>query len=87
MTKKQNSVSKTKKNAEKSFEESLNRLEEIVNDMENTDPDLDKALQLFTEGVELVRFCSSKLSGAKKKIEILVNESGKMQKEKFTNNN
>ncbi|MCL1971583.1 MAG: exodeoxyribonuclease VII small subunit [Endomicrobia bacterium] len=86
MTKKNNAVPK-KKTSEKNFEESLNRLEEIVNDMENADPDLDKALQLFTEGVELVRFCSSKLSDAKKKVEILIKESGTIKKEQFTNNN
>jgi exodeoxyribonuclease VII small subunit len=59
------------KNTEKSFEKSLKRLEEIVNDMENANPDLDKALQLFTEGIELVRFCSDKLKDAKKQVEIL----------------
>jgi exodeoxyribonuclease VII small subunit len=68
---------------EKSFEQSLQRLEEIVNDMENADPDLDKALELFTEGVELVRFCSSKLNEAKSRVEILVKENGVMKKEKF----
>lgn len=84
MTKKITAVSKAK-NTEKNFEESLKRLETIVNDMENADPDLDKALQLFTEGVELVRFCSSKLNDAKRQVEILVKENGKMVKEKFNN--
>jgi exodeoxyribonuclease VII small subunit len=82
MTKKSGAVYKTK-NTEKSFEESLKRLEEIVNDMENAVPDLDKGLQLFTEGVELVRFCSQKLNDAKKQVEILVKENGHMKKEKF----
>jgi exodeoxyribonuclease VII small subunit len=80
MTKKNNTVSKK---SEKNFEESLKRLEEIVNDMENADPDLDKALKLFTEGIELVRFCSSKLGEAKKQVEILVKENGRLTKEKF----
>ena len=64
---------------EKNFEKSLERLEEIVSEMENAEPDLDKALALFSEGIELVKFCSSKLNDTKKKIEILVD--GK--KEKF----
>jgi len=64
---------------EKSFEKSLERLEEIVSEMENADPDLDKALALFSEGVELVKTCSAKLNDTKKKIEILID--GK--KEKF----
>ena len=49
------------------FEKSLNRLEEIVSEMENADPDLDKALSLFSEGVELVKFCTSKLNETKKR--------------------
>ena len=57
---------------EKSFEKSLERLEEIVSEMENADPDLDKALALFSEGVELVKACSAKLNDTKKKIEILI---------------
>ena len=86
MNKKSGSVSKTN-DAEKSFEQSLKRLEEIVSDMENADPDLDKALRLFSEGVELVHFCSSKLNNAKKQVEILVKENGKIKKEQLTINN
>ncbi|MDR1196574.1 MAG: exodeoxyribonuclease VII small subunit [Endomicrobium sp.] len=82
MIKKNSTDTKIKKN-EKSFEQSLKRLEEIVNDMENADPDLDKALELFTEGVELARFCSSKLNEAKSRVEILIKENGVMKKEKF----
>jgi exodeoxyribonuclease VII small subunit len=53
------------------FEKSLKRLEEIVAEMENAEPDLDKALNLFSEGAELVKFCSTKLNETKKKIEII----------------
>jgi exodeoxyribonuclease VII small subunit len=53
------------------FEKSLKRLEEIVGEMENAEPDLDKALNLFSEGAELVKFCSTKLNETKKKIEII----------------
>ncbi|MCL2484919.1 MAG: exodeoxyribonuclease VII small subunit [Endomicrobia bacterium] len=61
-----------------SFETALKRLEEIVDKMENAEPDLDKALALFSEGAELVKFCSAKLNETKKKIEILVD--GEKQK-------
>jgi exodeoxyribonuclease VII small subunit len=60
------------------FEKSLKRLEEIVSEIENADPDLDKALCLFAEGAELVKFCSAKLSETKKKIEIITS-SGKTE--------
>jgi exodeoxyribonuclease VII small subunit len=60
------------------FEKSLKRLEEIVSKMENAAPDLDKALALFAEGAELVKFCSAKLNETKKKIEIITS-SGKIE--------
>ncbi|MDR3306245.1 MAG: exodeoxyribonuclease VII small subunit [Endomicrobium sp.] len=53
------------------FEKSLKRLEEIIAEMENTEPNLDKALDLFAEGAELVKFCSAKLNETKKKIKII----------------
>ena len=68
---------------EQNFEKSLLRLEEIVSEMENADPDLDKALELFAEGSELVKFCSGRLNEAKKKIEILAKDSHGIRKEEF----
>jgi exodeoxyribonuclease VII small subunit len=53
------------------FEESLKRLEEIVAEMENAEPNLEKSVDLFKEGSELVKFCSGKLNETKKKIEII----------------
>ena len=67
-----------------SFEASLKRLETIVDEMENSQLDIDKAMKLFEEGVSLVNQCSSKLDETKKKIEILVAKNGKLEKEKFT---
>ena len=66
------------------FESSLKRLEDIVNEMENSQLDIDKAMKLFEEGVSLVNQCSSKLDETKKKIEILIEKNGKFEKEKFT---
>ena len=66
------------------FESSLKRLENIVNEMENSQLDIDKAMKLFEEGISLVNQCSSKLDETKKKIEILVEKNGKFEKEKFT---
>lgn len=44
--------------AKKSFEEALSRLEEIVNEIENTETGLDKSVKLYTEGVELSAYCA-----------------------------
>lgn len=65
------------------FEISLKRLETIVDEMENTELDMDKAMKLFEEGISLVNECSNKLNETKKKIEIIVEKNGKIDKQKF----
>jgi len=65
------------------FEASLKRLETIVDEMENTELDMDKAMKLFEEGISLVNECSNKLNETKKKIEIIVEKNGKIDKENF----
>ena len=69
------------------FETSLERLEDIVNEMETSHLDIDKAMKLFEEGISLVNQCSLKLDETKKKIEILVNKDGKIEKENFKGKN
>ena len=66
-----------------SFEITLERLEKIVNDMENGDAELEKSLEMFEEGIKLVKFCSAKLEEAKKKVEILVKDGDKVKLELF----
>lgn len=53
------------------FEDSLKRLEEITEKMENQDITLDESLKIFEEGITLSRFCEKKLSEAEQKLEIL----------------
>lgn len=55
----------------KSFEESLSRLEEIVNAMEEGELSLEKMVKLYKEGVELAALCSVKLTDAKQQVTIL----------------
>ncbi len=66
--------------AEMKFEESLKKLEKIVEDLEKGDLSLDEALKKYQEGIELSRLCSQRLEGAKKKIDILVkNKKGEFE--------
>ena len=53
------------------LEESMERLEEIVKELENEKLPLDKALKLYEEGVKLAGRCSGELENAKRKIQIL----------------
>ena len=66
---------KKKANEESSsFESAIERLEEIVEQLEAGDLPLDDSLKLFEEGVKLSRFCNTKLEEVERKIEILTKE-------------
>lgn len=53
------------------FEEAVKRLEEIVEELETGEFDLDKAIQIFEEGLALSKFCKKRLEEAEQKIEII----------------
>ncbi len=57
------------------FEQALSKLEEITGKLEEGNLSLEDSLKLFSEGIKLSEFCSSKLDEAKKKIEVLVKSS------------
>jgi exodeoxyribonuclease VII small subunit len=60
-----------------SFENTLKRLEEIVQRLESGDLSLDESLKLFEEGIELSRLCTKKLSEAETKVERLIKSGEK----------
>ncbi len=60
--------------AEKTFEQNLKRLEEIVGLLESSEAELDKSLALFEEGTALVRACTKELDEAQAKITVLTKE-------------
>ena len=53
------------------FQGALQRLEEIVKELENGDIGLEKALELFEEGTKLSKLCAKKLTNVEKRVEIL----------------
>jgi len=65
------------------FEESLQRLERIVADLEKGEVSLEKSLTLFEEGMELSGQCRKELEQAEGKVEILLKQNGKLQAEAF----
>ncbi|MDD3519840.1 MAG: exodeoxyribonuclease VII small subunit [Actinomycetota bacterium] len=54
-----------------SFEEAMQRLEDIANELEKEGITLEDAMDKFEEGVKLSEFCVNKLNEAEKKIEEL----------------
>ena len=66
------------------FEEAMARLEEIVRSLESGSAPLDKSLELFEEGVALVKMCNSKLDNVEQRIKILAkNEDGELCEKDF----
>lgn len=68
----------------KTFEESLNELEKVAQNLERGDLSLDAAIAEFEKGMKLSKECSEKLEQAEKRINILVkNENGEIEEQKF----
>lgn len=67
-----------------SFEEALERLNEIVKALEHSDAPLDDSLKLFEEGVALVKQCNDQIDQAEAKIKQLVRSSdGTLEEQDF----
>ncbi len=59
-------------NKEITFEQAMQRLEEIVKNLENGNASLDSSLKLFEEGVKLVSECKKQLDNAEQRVKILL---------------
>ncbi|MCL2093442.1 MAG: exodeoxyribonuclease VII small subunit [Treponema sp.] len=70
-------MAKTKKNEPqgKTFEDRLERLEELGEEIRRGDISLDEALKAFEEGIGLARTLEKDLEKIESRIEILMNDS------------
>lgn len=67
-----------------SFEESLKKLETIVEKLEQGDLPLEESLKLFEEGVGLSAICKKELDDAEGKVQILIKQrDGSLKAEAF----
>lgn len=67
----------------KNFEDALNRLEQITDEMEKDDISLQQSFKLYKEGVEEAVFCSEFLKNIEKEVKILqknIDETFKLSK-------
>ena len=68
----------------KSFEQNMARLEQIVRAMERGDVPLEESLKLFQEGTELVRSCGKLLDDAELQVKkIMTAPDGSPVEEEF----
>ena len=59
-----------------SFEKNLERLDAIVHQLEDAELPLEKALQLYEEGMKLSEVCHEQLQEAEGRVEILLKKPG-----------
>ena len=72
----------------KTFEENMQRLEQIVRAMERGDVALEESLKLFREGTELVRSCAALLDEAELQVKkVMTAADGSPVLEDFADDN
>ena len=64
---------------EESFEDSVSALEGIVKQLESGELPLERALELFENGVRLARRCQEQLAEVEQRVEILLRERGEVR--------
>ena len=62
----------------KTFEENMKRLEQIVRAMERGDVALEESLKLFQEGTELVRSCGKLLDDAELQVKKIMTDANRL---------
>jgi len=73
----------SKKQENKSFEELMENLENIVQELEKGDLNLDDSVTKFEEGMKISKECSKILESSEKRISILLENNGEISEEDF----
>lgn len=63
------------KKKEASFEQNLQALQDIIDSLDEQEPNLEELLAAYTQGVELSKKCMSAIDKAEKTMDILVKEN------------
>ena len=72
--------------SKENFEESMKKLESIVNELGNGNLNLDESVEKFEEGMKIAKQCNTILEDSEKKITILLEEDGELKEENFEAN-
>lgn len=65
------------------FEENVEQLEKVVQELEKGDLNLDESIKKFEEGMSLSKKCNEILEEAEKKITVLIKKDDGIQEENF----
>lgn len=80
-SKEKDSVNISVEKEDLNFESALEKLQQIVEELEKGGLSLDKTLAEFSQGMKLLNFCHQKLDKAEKKIELMLEKDGEFIKE------
>ncbi len=72
--------------AKKTFEDALEKLEEITHELESGELSLEASLKKFEEGINLAQFCNSKLDECQHKVSLLLEKNGSLTETPFAIN-
>ena len=65
------------------FEENIEQLEKVVQELESGNLNLEDSIKKFEEGMELAKRCNEMLEEAEKKITVLIKKDDKIIEENF----
>jgi exodeoxyribonuclease VII small subunit len=74
----------TRRKSASQFEEAMEELEKLVEQMERGDISLEESLKSFERGIKLTRTCQQALQDAEQKVQILLEKNGQSTLEPFT---
>ena len=60
---------------EQTFEEALTQIQDIIEKLESDSPSLEKMMQLFEEGMKLMKVCRNHLQRVEERITTLINKN------------
>ena len=76
---------KKKADVELDLEGSLEKLELLVESLEQGDLSLEESLKAFEAGIKLTRQCQETLATAEQKVQLLIEQNGMLKSEPFDN--
>ena len=68
-----------KEKEEKTFEESLKELENLVKELESGEADLDKVIEKYSQAMKLAKLCGDKLTKATEEVNKILKENGTLE--------
>lgn len=64
---------------EKKFEENIQELEKIINELESGEVDLDSSIEKYTKAMKLVSLCDKKLKNVEEQVNKILTENGTLE--------